>query len=98
MRPQRFIRKLTKKERQEIENLYRKGQNNRVRKRAQAIRLSAMGYAVPQILEILGCNYQNIHNWFNSFEQHGLQGLFDRPHNGRPVIADADYISRLVPA
>ena len=47
MRPQRFIRKLTKKERQKIENLYRKGPNNRVRKRAQAIRLSAMGYAIP---------------------------------------------------
>lgn len=96
MRPQRFIRKLTKKERQEIENMYRKGPNNRVRKRAQAIRLSAMGYSVPQILEILGCNYQSIHNWFNSFEQYGLQGLFDKPRNGRPAIATADYRDRLV--
>jgi transposase len=96
MRPQRFIRKLTKKERQQIENLYRKGPNNRVRKRAQAIRLSAMGYAVQQILEILGCNQQSIHNWFNSFEQHGLKGLYDKPRNGRPVIADVDYRARLV--
>ena len=96
MRPQRFIRKLTQKERQEIENLYRKGPNNRIRTRAQAIRLSAMGYTVPQILEILGCNQQSIHNWFNRFEQHGPEGLFDKPRNGRPVIAGSDYRTGLV--
>jgi len=46
MRPQRFIRTLTKIEGQEIEQLFRRGPNNRVRKRAQAIRLSAMDYTV----------------------------------------------------
>ena len=53
MKPQRFIRILTKTERQDVEELYRRGPNNRVRKRAQAIRLSAMGYTVTQIVEIL---------------------------------------------
>jgi len=56
MRPQRFIRTLSKIERQEIEKLFRRGPNNHVRKRAQAIRLSDMGYTVTQIMEILGCN------------------------------------------
>jgi hypothetical protein len=65
MKPQRFIRTLTKTERQEIEELYRRGLNNRVRKRAYAIRLSAMGYMVTQIAEILACNRQSIHNWFD---------------------------------
>ena len=96
MRPQRFIRELSKKERQEIEHLYRKGPNNRVRKRAQAIRLSAMGYTVPQIVQILGCNPQSIHNWFNSFEQNGFAGLYDKPRSGRPAIATTDYRARLV--
>ena len=66
---------LLKKERQEIEKLYRRGPNNRVRKRAQAIRLSAMGYTVTQIAEILGCNRQSIHNWFDLFEAQGCQGF-----------------------
>ncbi len=44
MKPQRFIRTPTKIERQEVEKLYRHGPNNRIRKRAHAIRLSAMGY------------------------------------------------------
>ena len=98
MRPQRFIRKLTKKEHQEIENLYRKGHSNRVRKRAQAIRLSAMSYTIPQISEILGCNQQSIHNWFNVFEKDGFCGLYDKPRGGRPVVATTDYRTRLVEA
>lgn len=98
MRPQRFIRKLTKNECQKIENLYRKGPNNRTRKRAQAIRLSTKGYTIPQISEILGCNQQSIHNWFNCFETDGLDGLYDKPRKGRPVIATTEYRSRLVKA
>jgi len=98
MRPQRFIRDLTKTERQEIENLFRRGPNNRVRKRAQAIRLSAMGYTITQIVEILGCNRQSIHNWFDLFEEQSYQGLRDKPRSGRPVIATVDYRQHLVEA
>jgi len=98
MKEQRFIRSLTKTERQEIEKLYRRGPNNRIRKRAQAIRLSAMGYPVTQIAEILGCNRQSVHNWFDTFEAHGCQGLYEKARSGRPRIATADYRRRLVEA
>jgi len=98
MRTQRFIRDLTKTERQEVEEMFRRGPNNRVRKRAQAIRLSAMGYTITQIVEILGCNRQSIHNWFDLFEAQCCQGLYDKSRSGRPVIATADYRGRLVEA
>lgn len=98
MKPQRFIRKLTKSEGQQIENLYRNGPNNRVRKRSLAIRLSTKGYTIPQISEILGCNQQSIHNWFNCYEANGLDGLYDKPRKGRPVIATTEYRTRLVNA
>jgi transposase len=98
MKPQRFIRDLTKAERQEVENMFRKGPNNRVRKRANAVRLSALGYTVTQIMEILGCNRQSIHNWFCTFEAQGCQGLYDKPRSGRPAIATVDYRTRLVEA
>ena len=98
MKPQRFIRKLTKTERQEVENLFRKGPNNRVRKRAHAVRLSAMGYTVTQVAEILGCHRQSVHNWFDMFEQRGPQGLYDKPRSGRPVMATVDYRTQLIEA
>jgi len=41
---------------------------------------------VPQIVEILGCNHQSVHNWFNPFEAQGPAGLYDQPRSGRPVI------------
>lgn len=96
MKPQRFIRTLTKQERQDIENLFRKGRGNRVRKRANAIRLSALGYSVTQISEILGCNRQSIHNWYDAFELQGCQGLFDKNRSGRPPTATPDYRNRLI--
>jgi transposase len=96
MKPQRFIRALTKQERQDIENLFRKGRGNRVRKRAHAIRLSTQGYSVTQISEILGCNRQSIHNWYDAFESQGCQGLFDKNRSGRPPTATPDYRNRLI--
>lgn len=98
MKPQRFIRTLTKTERQEVEEFYRHGPNKRVRKRAHAIRLSGMGYTVTQIAEILGCNRQSIHNWFDLFEAQGCQGIYDKPRSGRPVIATVDYRRQLIEA
>jgi transposase len=96
MKPQRFIRVLTKQERQDVDNLFRKGDGNRVRRRANAIRLSDLGYSVTQISQVLGCNRQSIHNWFNAFEANGCQGLIEKPRSGRPPTATADYRSRLV--
>ena len=98
MKPPRRIRPLTESEHQQIEELYRHGPNCRVRKRSQAIRLSAMGYTIPRIADILGCNQQSVHNWFNAFEARGCGAVFDKARSGRPVTATPDYRARLVAA
>ena len=98
MKPPRFVRSLTAEERRQIEELFRRGFNGRVRRRAQAVRLSVMGYSVPRIVEILGCNRQSVHNWLNGFEAGGCEALFDKPRSGRPAMATVDYRWRLVRA
>lgn len=98
MRPPRYVRPLTNEERDAIENLYRHGPNGRIRKRAQAIRLSALGYDAPEIAGILGCNRQSIHNWINAFETAGLDALADKSRSGRPPIATAEYRKQLIKA
>ncbi len=57
-----------------------------------------MGYTVTQIVEILGCNRQSVHHWFDTFEEQGCQGLYDKPRSGRPAIATVDYRTRLAEA
>lgn len=96
MRPHRFVRSLTKVEERRIEELHRRGRNRRVRRRAQAIRLSAKGYTVQEIAEIIGCIVQSVHNWLNAFEEDGCKALEDRSRSGRPAIVTPDYRARLV--
>jgi transposase len=98
MTPHRFVHSLTPEEQREIEDLFRHGSNTRTRRRAQAVRLSARGYPVPEIADILGCNPQSVHNWLGAFESQGAAGLIEKPRSGRPVVATPDYRSRLVEA
>ncbi len=96
MRPPRFVHSLSEAEQQGIEDLFRRGPNVRTRRRAQAIRLSAKGFRIPQIADILGCNQQSVHNWLSAFEDGGCQALWDRPRSGCPPKATPDYRARLL--
>lgn len=98
MKPPRFVRPLTAAEAAGVEELFRHGPNARTRRRAQAIRLSAKRYPVPQIAEILGCNPQSVHNWLTAFESDGVAALSDKPRPGAPPKATADYRRQLVEA
>ena len=98
MRRPRFVRPLSESETQEIEHIFRHGPNSRVRRRAQTLRLSIMGYTVAEIARIIGCNRQSIRNWFNAFEDGGPMALLDKPKSGRPPIATIGYRKDLVEA
>jgi transposase len=96
MKPHRFVRRPSPAKKHRIEDLFRRGPGCRVRRRANAVRLSLLGYTVPQITEVLGCNQQSVHNWFGAFESGGADALFDKPRSGRPPKATHDYRARLV--
>jgi transposase len=95
MMPQRFVRPLSPDEERQIEQLSRGAGCPRTRRRAQGIRLSARGYTVPQIADILCCTPQTVRNWFDAFESGGAEALADRPRSGRPALAKPDFRSRL---
>jgi len=98
MKPHRFVRRLSRREAEEIEQLCRRGADARTRRRAQAVRLSAKTYPVPEIADILVCNQSSVHNWLDRFESGGVAALADRPRSGRPPVATVDYRRRLVEA
>ena len=91
MRPSRFVRPLTPTEQAAIADLFRYHAQQRVRRRANAIRLSALGYTVAQIAEVLAAGYQTVHSWIDAFEAEGAAGLIDQPRSGAPPKATPDY-------
>jgi transposase len=96
MLPHRFVRPLTAAESRRIEELFRRAPQPRVRRRANAVRLSALGYTVREIAEVIGCTRQTVRNCFDHFESGGADALHDKPRSGRPPVATPDYRARLV--
>ena len=58
----------------------------RCRKRAHAILLSAKGYKIPQISQVLEIERRAVSRWIDSWEAQGVLGLYDNPRSGRPPI------------
>ncbi len=98
MMPHRFVRRLTAAEERTIEQLFKRSPDVRVRRRANAVRLSALGYTVPQIAQVTGSWPQTVRNAFDRFESGGAAALSDRPRSGRPPKATPEYRARLVEA
>ena len=57
--------------------------------------MSARGYPVPEIARIFECQEATVREWLARFEAHGIGGLTDRPHSGRPARAGAAARERL---
>jgi transposase len=98
MLPLRFIRSLTPAEKIRIEDIFKHAPQPRVRRRANVIRLSALGYTVSAIAEVIGCTRQTVRNCFDHFESGGAEALHDKPRSGRPPVATPDYRAQLVEA
>lgn len=95
MRLSRFVRPLTPAEQAAIDDLFRYHALQRVRRRANAVRLSALGYTVAQIAQVLAAGYQTVHSWLDAFEDQGTAGLIDKPRSGAPPKATPDYRKHL---
>ena len=61
---------------------------HRVRDRAHSILLSSQGMKMEEIAAIFSVDRDTISEWFNRWESQGVDGLYDRPHSGRPPSLD----------
>jgi transposase len=90
-----FVRPLAREEFQEIKRLFRASPDPRVRRRANIIRLSALGYGASEIARIEGVALQTVLTWIRRFEAQGVSSLADRPRGGRPPRVDATYLQQM---
>jgi len=82
------VRPVSPEERAELDRLYRRTRNTRLRTRAQMILLAfEQGMVASEIASIVRSCEQTVRNWIRRFNAEGAEGLRDRPRPralGRP--------------
>lgn len=89
MGKKRYI-KLTEEEQVVLEQGYKRGQTHDYRNRCHCILLSSQGWSVGTLSDFLKVSQLTIYNWFNRYEQEGIQGLRIRSGRGRKRKLDVN--------
>lgn len=82
----RFINGLSKSDKIELRNNYKKSNDPKVRNRCHCILLSNKKFTINQLCLIFDKDRDTISSWLNRWEEYGLEGLFDGPRSGRPPL------------
>lgn len=81
----------------ELEALYRRTRDARLRTRAQMILLSAEdGLVAHEIAHLVRTAEQTVRNWIKRYHAEGLEGLKDQPRPGSPLKVTDAYRERLL--
>lgn len=91
------VRPISKEELTELNGLYHKTKEARIRTRVQMILLAAEEQLTsPKIAKIVRKNDQTVRRWIKRFNTEGIQGLFDAPRSGSPGKTTSAYRERLL--
>lgn len=91
------VRPLTTAELTQLDGLYRRTKDARVRNRAQMILLGAENkLTATQIAKIVRQDEQTVRRWIKRFNAEGISGLFDEPKSGSPKQVTDAYRERLL--
>ena len=85
----RFVLPLSEEARRQLEGLHRTGRSHRVRQRAHAVLLSAKGYTLDQIADVLDVDRDAVSRTLDRWEGGGMAALEEGSRPGRPPKVDA---------
>ena len=85
----KYVSPLTEPQRTALQQVYKQGRTHRERQRAQAVLLSAKGFALAQLATIFEADPDTVSRWLDDWQSNGLGGLADDPKSGRPPKLDA---------
>jgi len=87
---------LTEAQRSDVEELLqRRDLTRQMRERLEMVKAVGLGYAANQITEWSGRQARTMRRWVRAYKRRGLAGLSDAARSGRPVQADAAYLTAL---
>ena len=82
----RYIKELSEKQKQDLEEGHKKGKSHPFRNRCQAILLSHQGYSVQALAHLFQVSDLSIYKWMNRFEATGVEGLKTQSGKGRKPL------------
>lgn len=90
------VKELKAGEKEELDALYRKTKDVRIRSRVQMILLAVeQELNAAQIGEIVRQNEQTVRRWIKRFNAEGLNGLYDAPRPGAPRTLSDEFRARV---
>jgi transposase len=92
----KYVSALTEIDKQALNHLHSYGPMHRQRQRAQAVLLSAKGYTLEQIADVLDSGRNTVSDWLDAWQEQGVSGLCDAPKSGRPRTLDAAVEAELL--
>ena len=94
----RFVSVLSEEEQRQVEGLWRSGRSHRVRQRAHAVRLSAKGYTLDQIADVLAVDRDAVSRTLDRWKRGGVAALEEGHRPGRRPKVDADLEAQVLAA
>jgi transposase len=90
---------LNEEHQHELEELYRKTKDPRLRTRAQMVLLSTeKQLTADEIAELVRESHATVLRWLKRYMAEGIEGLKDAPRPGKPSTVTDEYRERLVEA
>ena len=90
-----YVRELEEREQQRLER-WAQADDGELCHRAKIILLSAQGYRVPEIGELLGAHPANLRKWIHRFNKTSCQGLRTRRSGGAKPRFSEEQKQRIV--
>jgi transposase len=91
----RYVKELTEEQKKELEQGYLHGEGSLFRKHCQAILLNNQGFSVQELMKIFDCRKNTIYDWFNNWEEKGIEGLKLQAGRGRKAMFDTNNIQEV---
>lgn len=95
MNASKFVSPLSEPDQAKLEQTYRTGKTHRERQRAQAVLLSAQGFTLDQLSQILHADRDTLSRWLDAWQDKGRAALSDAPRSGRPRKIEEQVLEAL---
>ena len=79
----------------EIQRLFTEDESFKVALRLFLVYQVALGYSARHLSRIYKISFKQITNWVHRFEDHGVEGLQDRPGRGRKAKLSKEALERI---